>query len=134
MPAMNSRRVFLGAGPATAVFASLGAAARAEALSSDPIFAAIAHHEATESRYLAACKLTDDIDAEQEGRAITPADEAEYEAASVANASALLELLATPPATKAGARAGLDYFMSLDGGHYLVAFAEALRDSPTLAS
>ena len=81
MPAINSRRVFLAAGPATAVFASLGAAARAEALSSDPIFAAIACHEAANSRYLAACKLTDDIEAEDEGRAVTPADEAEYEAA-----------------------------------------------------
>lgn len=134
MPAMNSRRVFLAAGPATAVFASLGAAARAEALSSDPICTAIACHEAANSRYLAACKLTDDIEAEDEGRAVTQADEAEYEAACVADASALLELLAMPPTTKAGARAGLDYFMSLDGGLYLVAFAEALRDAPVLAS
>ena len=63
MPAIHSRRVFLAAGPAAAVFASLSAAARAKALSSDPIFAAIACHEAANSRYLAACKLTDDIEA-----------------------------------------------------------------------
>ena len=115
MPAIHSRRVFLAAGPAAAVFASLSAAARAKALSSDPIFAAIACHEAANSRYLAACKLTDDIEAE-EGRAVTQADEAEYEAASVGGrCPRSVELLATPPATKAGARAGLDYFMSLDG-------------------
>ena len=133
MPAIHSRRVFLAAGPATAVFASLSAAARAEARSSDQIFAAIAHHKATESRYCAACNLTDEVTAQREGRAVTQADGAEYEAACVENASALLELLATPPATKAGARAGLDYFMSLDDGHHLGDFAEALRDSPILA-
>jgi hypothetical protein len=133
MQGSNSRRRFLAAGSATAVFASLSAAARAEALSSDPIFAAIALHEATESRFVAASNRADEVAAEREGRAITRADEAEYEAASVANASALLELLATPPATKAGARAGLDYFISLDDGHHLGDFAEALRDSPILA-
>jgi hypothetical protein len=130
---MNSRRVFLAAGPAAAVFASLSAAARAEALSSDPIFPAIARHEAEEARYCAASTLTDEVVAEQEGRAITLADEAEFDAASAANDSALEALLATPPATKAGARAGLDYFMSLDDGHHLGDFAEALRDSPILA-
>lgn len=133
MPAIHSRRVFLAAGPATAVFASLSAAARAEARSSDPIFAAIARHEAAESRFVAVSNLTDEVVAEHEGRAITPADEAEFEAASAANEYALEALLATPPATKAGARAGLDYFMSLDDGHHLVDFAEALRDSPILA-
>ena len=133
MQGSNSRRRFLAAGSATAVFASLSAAARAEALSSDPIFAAIARHEATENRFCAACNLTDEVRAQREGRAITPADEAEFEAASVASASALLVLLATPPMTKAGARAGLDYFMSLDDGHHLGDFAEALRDSPILA-
>jgi hypothetical protein len=143
MSKIRSRRVFLAAGPAAAVFASLGAAARAEALSTDPIFAAIARHEATEVRYCAACNLTDEVVAEREGRAITPTDEAEFEAASAANDSALEALLATPPTTKAGARAGLDYFIGLDGdfscfiglasGHYLVSFAEALRDSQILA-
>jgi hypothetical protein len=133
MSATHSRRVFLAAGPAAAVFASLSAAARAEALSSDPIFAAIARHEATEARYCAACKLTDEVAAEQEGRAIAPADEAEFEAAEAANDSALEALLATPPTTTAGARAGLDYFIDLDRGLHLADFAEALRDSQILA-
>ena len=106
---------------------------RAEALSSDPIFAAIAHHEAAESRYLAACKLTDDVKAEREGRVITPADEAEFEAAEAASDSALAALLATAPATKAGARAGLDYFVELDSRPELRDFAKALRNSQILA-
>jgi len=89
MSKTHSRRVFLAAGPAASVFASLGAPARAEALSLDPIFAAIARHEATEARYCVACKLTDEIAAEQEGRAIAPANEAEFEAASAANDSRL---------------------------------------------
>jgi hypothetical protein len=133
MSKTHSRRVFLAAGPAASVFASLGAPARAEALSLDPIFAAIARHEATEARYCVACKLTDEIAAEQEGRAIAPANEAEFEAASAANDSALEALLATPPTTKAGARAGLDYFMSLEDGEALGNFAKALRYSQILA-
>lgn len=133
MPAMNSRRVFLAAGPAAAVFASLSAAARAEALSSDPIFAAIARHEATESRFCVASMLTDEVVAEHENRAITPADEAEFEAALRANDSALEALLATPPATKAGARAGLDYLVNLEDGEALGSFAKALRDLRILA-
>ena len=133
MSKTRSRRVFLAAGPAAAVFASLGAAARAEALSSDPIFAAITRHEAAEARFCAASTLTDEVAAEREGRAITPADEAKFEDAEAAYDSALDALLATPLTTKAGARAGLDYFIGLDRGRPLADFARTLRDSPILA-
>ncbi len=127
-----SRRVIIAAAPAVA-FVGLDVATRAEALSCDPIFAAIARHKATEVRYCAACKLTDDIEAQREGRAITPADEAEFEASEAANDSALEALLASPPTTRAGARAGLDYFIDLDCGQQLADFAAALRDSRILA-
>jgi hypothetical protein len=133
MSAIHSRRVFLAAGPAAAVFASLSAAARAEALAVDPVFAAIARHEATELAFYAASNLTDEVMAEREGRAITPADEAEFERAEAAYDSALDELLATPPTTKAGARAALDYVIGLDRGCPLAHFARTLRDSPILA-
>jgi hypothetical protein len=133
MSATHSRRVFLAAGPAAAVFASLSAAARAEALSSDPIFAAIARHEATEVRFCAASNLTDEVMAEREGRAITPVNEAEFDAAEAAYDSALDALAATPPTTKGGARAALDYFIGLDRGRPLADFAKTLRDSRILA-
>jgi hypothetical protein len=133
MSKIRSRRSILAAGPAAAVFASLGAAARAEALSTDMIFAAIARHEATEARFCAACKLTDKIAAKREGRVVTSADEAEFEAASSANDCALDVLAATAATTKAGARAGLDYLINLDDGEALGDFARALRDSRILA-
>jgi hypothetical protein len=128
-----SRRVILAAGPAATVFASLNAAARAEALSPDPIFAAIARHEATEARFCAAANLTDEVMARREGRAITPADEAEFDAAEAAYDSALDALVATQPTTKGGARAALDYFIGLDRGRPLADFVKTLRDSQILA-
>lgn len=44
-----TRRIFLAAGSAAAVFASLGAAAAASAPSDDPVFAAIAERDRLEA-------------------------------------------------------------------------------------
>ena len=130
-----SRRRFLAAGSAVTVFASLRSAiARAEAQGGDPIFAAIERHKETEIRFCAACKLTDEVAAEEEGRVVTPANEAEYEAASAASESALAALLATPPATKAGFHAAFEYIIGLGWDECLSPFGETLRKSKIFAS
>jgi hypothetical protein len=130
-----SRRRFLAAGSAVTVFASLrGAIAQAEVRGRDPIFAAIERHKETEIRFCAACKLTDEVAAEEEGRVVTSADEAEYEAASAASESALAALLATPPATKAGFHAAFEYIIGLGWDECLSPFAETLRKSNFFAN
>ncbi len=130
-----SRRRFLAAGSAGAVFASLRSTiAQAEAQGRDPIFAAIERHKETEIRFCAACKLTDEVAAEEEGRVVTPANEAEYEAASAASESALAALLATPPATKDGFHAAFEYIIGLGWDECLSPFAETLRKSKIFAS
>jgi len=78
--------------------------------------------------------LTDEVAAEEEGRVVTPANEAEHEAASAASESALEALLATPPTTKAGFHAAFAYIIGLGWDECLPPFAETLRKSQIFAS
>ena len=71
--AKPSRRLFLAAGPASAVFAALGAAAAIPAL--DPVFAAIERHKAAWDAYGLICYRTDGVLAKRQGREVTQADE-----------------------------------------------------------
>lgn len=130
-----SRRVFLAAGSAVAVFGALGAAVADEASSADPIFAAIERHRTAEARYCAACGLTDEVAADRQGRTIAAADHAEFDAADSAEREARDALLATAPQTPSGARAAIRYCIDVDGlEQYLSAFLETLLKSPLLAA
>jgi hypothetical protein len=108
--AKPSRRLFLAAGPASAVFAALGVAAAFPAL--DPIFSAIERHKAAWSAFLETVDPLDNVEGEQEGTK----EEAAYTAASDAADEALEAFLATPPATLAGVRAALEYVVEVDSG------------------
>jgi hypothetical protein len=110
----TSRRLFLAAGSASAVFGALAQAAAAAPADADPIFAAIERHEAAEVRYCAACNLTDDVAARQDGRAVTEADAAEFDEAVHAYDEALSVFLMTPPTTVAGLRAFLRHCLDDD--------------------
>jgi hypothetical protein len=109
-----SRRLFLAAGSASAVFGALAEAAAASTPPDDPTFAAIELHKAAEARYSAACKLTDDVAARQEGRVVTAADAAEFDEADHAYDEALSVFLMTPPTTVAGLRAFLRHCLDDD--------------------
>jgi len=119
-----TRRLFLAAGPATAVFAALAQTkdsppspeptpapvADVSAIGGDdPFFAAIERHKRARADLNAVCGLTDEVLAEQEGRRITEADEAIYERASEVECGALRSLAATAPSTLKGLLAGLVY-------------------------
>lgn len=136
MSKTHSRRVFLAAGPAASVFAILGAAARAEALSFDPIFSAIERHRNAWKAFEAVCQITDEILAKRQGRAVTQEDEDAYEAARAAEESDLDNLLATVPTTKAGARAAIEHLLGYERGcppRAAGEFAATLLRSPVLA-
>jgi hypothetical protein len=128
------RRLFLAAGSAAAVFAALRIAPAAEA---DPVLAAIECHKIAADRHEAACGLTDEVAAEQAGREITIANEAEYSAATDAEAAALFAMLSAPPRTAAGARAQIEYVLSFGFGlteEALLTFLEALLRSQLMAA
>ncbi|MFO1126346.1 MAG: hypothetical protein U1E25_14450 [Methylocystis sp.] len=100
----TSRRLFLAAGSASAVFGALAKAAAGSMPADDPIFEAIDRHKAAEARYSAACALTDEVAAERQCRVVTAADVAEFDGADRACDEALSEFLMTAPTTIAGAR------------------------------
>ncbi len=127
-----SRRLFLAAGSASAVFGALAQAAAAST-ADDPIFAAAERHKAAEARYSAACGLTDEAAARREGRAITPADHAEFEAAQRESDEALDAFLATTPATIAGVRVYLRHCIDEESiDQFVGAALETLLRSPVL--
>jgi hypothetical protein len=130
----TSRRLFLAAGSASAVFGALAQATAAAPADADPIFAAIERHEAAEVRYCAACNLTDDVAARIEQRVITDEDHAEFDAASRNSDEALDAFLETAPTTVAGVRAFLRHCIDQDSVEEFLANAlETLLDSPVLA-
>ena len=92
----------------------------------DPVFAAIERHRGAWRRFEATCPLVDEVLAESEGRTVTAADEAEYEAANDAETVLLLALLSTAPQTRAGARALLEYLSRCMCGFDLAAIDDAL--------
>jgi len=130
----TSRRLFLAAGSASAVFGSLAHATAAAPADADPIFAAIERHETAEVRYCAACNLTDEVAARIEQRAITDEDHAEFDAASRNSDEALDAFLETAPTTVAGVRAFLRHCIDQDSvEEFLTEALETLLDSPVLA-
>ena len=82
----------------------------------DPVFAAIERHKEAWRLYGEACPLTDSIAGEQEGRVITAADEATFEAVIDAENAALADLFETPPHTVAGMRTMIEYIVKFDEG------------------
>ena len=105
----TSRRLFLAAGSATAVFGALSAAAAAQ--ETDPIFAAIERVNATWAAYSDACDLTDNVAREEKGETVSEADKTIYELARTAWQEAEDALVATIPTTLAGARAAIAYLV-----------------------
>jgi hypothetical protein len=71
----------------------------------DPIFAAIARHQETSRRFALAVRVTDEVEAAQDGRIITQAERDEDEAALAADDAAEAALFNTQPTTEAGFRA-----------------------------
>ncbi len=112
-----------------------GLAAAPVAAIDDPIFAAIDRHKDAWRSFLPACNLTDEVLAEQQGREVTEADEAVYEAAGDAEIEALEALIETPPTTKAGARAAIEWLLEYNRGcapRDVGRFAVTLLRSPVL--
>jgi len=130
----TSRRLFLAAGSASAVFGALAQAAAASATADDPIFAAIERHKAAEVRFNAACGLTDEMAARNERRIITTADHAEFEAAERGCDEAVDAFLTTVPTTIAGVGACLRHCVDEESiGQFIDEALETLLRSPVLS-
>ena len=132
-----SRRA-LAAGLALAPIAGLPALAGAAPTvpHADPIIAAIARHRELWLAFEVACNRTDSVLADEQGREVTQEDEDVYAETRDAEEIAMDNLLATPPTTKAGARAALEYLLHYDRGcepRAVGAFAATLLRSPILA-
>jgi hypothetical protein len=133
--AKPSRRLFLAAGSAAAVFATVKIAA-AESVAVDPIFAAVDRHREAWRAFDAACSRTDNVVAEQEGRDVTDADEAAYDAANQSEVEAFDAFITLPPATVPGVRAAMTYFIEFETDlipHAGERFVAALLKSPVLS-
>ena len=107
MSAIHSRRVFLAAGPATAVFASLSAAARAEARS--PLRELIEAHRRSYFAFEEICGPEDDTD---EDDPEYPAIKAEWKRRSRAERKAMDAVCAYPAKTLEEARRKADYLFN----------------------
>jgi hypothetical protein len=132
----NTTRRAVMAGLAAAPVAGLPAVAGAVA-GNDPIFAAIERHKSAWRAFLPTCDLTDEVLAKQQGREVSEADEAAYEAAGDAETEALDALVETAPTTKAGARAAIEWLNEYDRGcepREVGRFAMTLLRSPVLQS
>ena len=132
----NSRRAVLGAilaGSAATAAAALPAMASA-AVATDPIFALIERHKLAWARFGETCNLTDEVQAEEEGREVTEADELAYDTANAAEQALFDELMDTPPVTTAGAAAILRYLIRLDDGGTdgVASYLSTLLRSPIL--
>ncbi|MFO1126394.1 MAG: hypothetical protein U1E25_14695 [Methylocystis sp.] len=130
----TSRRLFLAAGSASAVFGALAQAAAASSSGDDPIFAAIARHKAAEARFNAACGLTDDVAARKERRTITSEDHAEFVAAERETDDAWHNFIVTSPTTIAGVRAFIQHCVDQDSAGVLAEPLEVLLASPLLGA
>lgn len=130
----TSRRLFLAAGSASAVFGALTQAVAQSPKDADPIFAAIERHKAAEARYCAACAITDEVAAQNEDRVVTAEDHAEFTAAQINSDDALHAFLSAPPMTVAGVRAFLRHCIDEEPIEQFVGEAlETLLCSPILA-
>jgi hypothetical protein len=104
----SSRRLFLAAGTAAAVCASLKNAAGLEV---DPIFAAIKRHNDAWRAFGGTCRGIDGVVARNEGRQVT---EAAWSAANEVEEEAFEAFVNLPPATIAGMRAAMRYFIEFE--------------------
>jgi hypothetical protein len=147
--AQTSRRLFLAAGSASAVFGALAKAAagpspaspvfglRAQAAyipapGDDPIFGAIKRHA---DAWWALYRHEDIIEKVMFNRPMTETERALADAVDVEEREALDTLLETTPTTALGIRAALEHFQKFDEtglGDNLTAFLEALLRSPAL--
>ena len=101
--AKPSRRLFLAAGPAAAVFGALALSAALPSV--DPIFAAIERHKAAWDAFGEAGPAADNILAKQQGRVVTQSDCDALDAASEFEREVFGEMLDTSPTTLPGLRA-----------------------------
>jgi hypothetical protein len=81
----------------------------AEFAAAAPILEAVGVHRSAHQRFERAVDATDDTAAKREGRAITDADEVEWNEAGAAEARALRRLVRTRPTTVEGLRALIGY-------------------------
>ena len=128
----SSRRLFLAAGTAAAVCASLKNAAGLEV---DPIFAAIKRHNDAWRAFGGTCRGIDGVVARNERRQVTEADEAVWSAANEAEEEAFEAFINLPPITITGMRAAMRYFIEfetdgIDGAPER--FLTAMLSSPVL--
>jgi hypothetical protein len=134
-----TRRLFLAAGPAAAVFGALGAAAAAPAmadltLDQEPILAAIARHKAAEAALTVTLNPVDEVYARLHGREITQADLDAHEAASAGEEAAGEDLLETVPVSWLGVQCALAYLAEFEDGFHLRDFIPTLLESPLFAA
>ena len=90
------------------------AVASAANLEVDPIFAAIKRHNKAWRAFDNACPGVDNVIARREGREVTEADQAAFEAVNDAEEDAFEAFLTLSPATMPGLRAAVHYFLQLD--------------------
>jgi len=122
----TSRRAVL-ASLAVAPVAGLPALALSEG-APDPIYAAIERHKVAWAVFNDGCYITDEVLARQQGRIVTPEDEATWKRISAAELAAIFALAETPPRTVAGLLAALDYLRAftddVDNGSSLDRFIQ----------
>jgi hypothetical protein len=131
----KSRRAALGLFAGSAAFAVTPLGAIAGGLEVDPIFAAIKRHIETWRAFGDSPRI-DEVIAANEGREVTEADEAAYEAANQTEVDAFEALIALPPVTLAGMRAAMHYFIEFETDGIEGAperFLTALLASPVLS-
>ena len=132
--AKPSRRLFLAAGPAAAVFGALALSAALPSV--DPIFAAIERHKAAWDAFGEAGPAADNILAKQQGRVVTQADCDALDAASELEREVFGEMLNTSPTTLPGLRAAVEHLAEIERGCVPEAsgyFLFKLLKSPLLA-
>jgi hypothetical protein len=102
----------------------------------DPIFAAIERHREAIAAFESACRRTDNVTAQQQGRRVTRADERAYNAAHRREVKAMSELQSTTPLTVEGARAAMQYLIDFDAPDSSASgkFLPALMKSALLAA
>jgi hypothetical protein len=132
----RSRRAAIGLFAGSAAFAVTPLGAIAGGLEVDPIFAAIKRHNAAWKAFGDTCPRIDEVIARNEGREVTDADEAAYEAANQYEEDAFEALITLPPVTLPGFRAAVHYFIEFETDCIPGAtdkFLAALLASPVLA-
>lgn len=136
MSEATSRRAALGLLGGASALAVTPLGAIAAGLEVDPIFAAIRCHIQAWRAFGDTCPRIDECIARNEGREVTEADEAAYEAANQYEEDAFEALITLPPVTLPGFRAAVHYFIEFETDCIPGAtdkFLTALLASPVLA-